>query len=167
MTIMSNSYKKVFILSLFLLATFFSPTKIFGNEVNLNLKNETINPGSFYYPFKRVWEKITTVVFFWPQAKLSYSEDLLEVRLSELQKIVTDNQLNDFQQASERFSYQAGVLVDQLINSTDEKKKEVKEEFNNYIRLLTELRDMNQANSSYWLLIQQNIDSLNILSNKL
>jgi len=144
----------------------FSQSKIYAlNEISL--RSEAINPGSLLYIFKRAWEKSLHFILFPTQAKINYDINLLEVRMSELDNVVKNKNLNEFQQASERFSYQAGILVDQVISSNYSDKQKIKEQFSKYAKLLDKLRDLNPANSSYWLLIQQNIDTLKILTDRL
>ena len=142
---------------------------------NLVLAQETmviskqgINPDSAYYDIKRVWEKINEQVQFSQQNKLRYSRVLLENRLSELNYIAEGKQLDYFETSSNRLSAQAGTVANLAARTASSTKKaEIVSQFTEYIRVLEKLRDLYPANSSYWLFIQQNIDTLNILSEKL
>lgn len=142
---------------------------VFGKEiVEIEIKNELINPGSFYYPFKRAWEKSRERLIFFSKDKAEYDESLLKVRLSELQYVVRNKVLSELQRSSERFSYQAGILIEHVSAQSEKANKEqVLEKFNQYTTLLARLRDQFPANSSFWLLIQQNIDTLKFLSDQL
>lgn len=160
----------ILLLSIILLIiTFISfPSVSNAAENNIAIKDEMINPGSFYYSFKRAWEKIVVAILFWPQAKLNYQNYLLDVRMSEFKKIAEDRELNEFQKSSERLSYQAGILTDLVENSQDEEdKKLLRTKLKSFSEILAKLRDQYSANTSFWLLAQQNIDTFKILSNRL
>lgn len=157
---------KIFLLIIFLISIF--PTNLFAEGSSLNLTSESINPGSFYYTFKRSWEKIIYTFTFSPKDKVNYDLSLLEKRLSELNYVVKNKVLDEFERSSNRFSYQAGTAVNDLAAANDSSLKDkMKDIFNRYPSYLEKLRDQNQANSSYWLLIQQDIDTLKILSEHL
>lgn len=132
------------------------------------VKSQRINPGSIYYPLKRFWEKSLELVTFTPRGRISYHKMLLEDRLAELKYVADNKLLSEFQQSSERFSYETGILTEMLeeLNNAD-KKKEILQVYDNDAKFLPSLRDQFHANSSFWLLIQQNIDTLNIMSNRL
>lgn len=131
----------------------------------LELSKNSINPGSFYYPFKRILEKGKEKLLFSQELKKKFHMSLLQVRLSELDYVVSNKVLSEIQTSSERFSYQAGILTQDLVkqNNTDEKTKLVKE-FEKYGKFLANLRDKFPANSSYWMLVQHDINTLSILS---
>lgn len=159
--------KKYLVLFLSLTLFFFlSSIPVSGKEGDITLKEEFINPGSVYYPIKRIWEKFLLIVSFPAKNKTNYEISLLETRLSELNNVVKNKELSELQQSSQRFSYHAGILVDHII-SNNQDKQIIESKFKSYIELLDQLRDKYPANSSFWLLIQQDIDSLNILMNKL
>jgi len=126
------------------------------------------NPGSFFYQFKRVWEKMYFLMLFQPQEKLSYEKTLYDERLSELSYVVGNNLLAEVENSTKRFSYQSGSLESEIIkqNKAEEKKSLIKK-FANDMELLAKLRDHFHANSSLWLFIQFDIDTLKILSDQL
>ncbi len=133
-----------------------------------NIKIESVNPDSFYYKFKRLWEKVQGKLAFSDESKINFQEKILDVRFSELYYVVKNKKLADFQTTTERFSYQAGILTEELMekNKTTDKEKLIKE-FELLSRFLEKLRDEYSANSSYWMLIQHNINTLKILSERL
>lgn len=132
------------------------------------IPKQGINPDSPYYDIKRLWEKINEQVRFSQQSKIEYSQILVENRLSELSYIAEEKQLDYFETSSNRLSAQAGIVANLAVKlASSTKKAEIVLQFNQYIRVLEKLRDLYPANSSYWLLIQQNIDTLKILSEKL
>ena len=133
---------------------------------SITIKNETINPGSFYYSFKRAWEKVSEKLQFGEQSKINFYESLLKTRLAELNFVVEKKLLSEVQTASERFSYQAGILSSEIVKTNKDKEKTIKE-FKQMQIFLDKLRDKYPANSSFWMLVQHDINTLTILSDKL
>ena len=135
---------------------------------DLEIKSQIIYPGSFYYPFKRVLEKVEEKLQFSGQSKISFYESLLKTRLTELNYVVEKRFLSEVQTSSERFAYQAGILSEELIKQSKVKDKErFIKEFEQYKKFLPNLRDKFEANSSFWMLVQHDINTLNILSDQL
>lgn len=134
----------------------------------LDLPKTTLNPGSFYYPLKRLWEKAEGKFMFSSEAKKSFYESLLKTRLAELKYVVESKLLSEVQTSSERFAYYAGVLTEELVkqNKVNEKGSLIKE-FEKYSKYLDKLRDNYPANSSYWMLVQHDINTLSILAERL
>ncbi|MDP3758740.1 MAG: DUF5667 domain-containing protein [Candidatus Daviesbacteria bacterium] len=135
------------------------------NTSNLNLPNTKINPGSFYYPVKRVLEKGWERLQFGETQKIEFYKSQLKVRLAELNYVVEKKLLSEVQTSSERFAYQAGILTEELVkqNKVADKENLIKE-FAQFSPFLDRLRDVYPANSSFWMLIQHDINSLKILS---
>lgn len=161
--------KLIFKLTLFLITPLFLSGLVFGiNTSELNLPNTKINPGSFYYPVKRIMEKGLVVLQFNQGQKIAFYKSQLKTRLSELNYVVEKNLLSEVQASSERFAYQAGILTEELIrqNKATEKENLIKE-FEQFSPFLDKLRDIYPANSSFWMLIQHDINSLKILSGRL
>lgn len=156
-------YKKVLVflcLSIFVLSS-----SIYANE-ELNLPSTKINPGSFYYPFKRILEKGWEKLQFSQTQKIAFYKLQLKTRLAELNYVVEKKLLSEVQSSSERFAYYAGILTGELVKENKDKEKAVKE-FEQYGKFLERLRDKYEANSSFWMLIQHDINSLKILSERL
>lgn len=132
------------------------------------ISRQKINPDSPYYDIKRLWEKINEQMRFSQESKIGYSQILAENRLSELSYVAQEKKLDYFETSSNRLSAQVGTVVNLAAKTASPRKKaEIVLQFTKYINVLEKLRDLYSANSSYWLLIQQNIDTLNILSEKL
>lgn len=143
--------------------------EIYAQEsTQLDLPKTSINPGSFYYPFKRLIEKSRERVTFSREGKISFYRSLFKIRLSELNYVVSKNFLSEVQGSSERFAYTAGILTEEVIKQkkADEKTK-LTGDFSLYSKFLDTLRDKYPANSSFWMLIQHDINSLNILSEQM
>lgn len=159
------------IILIFLAATFviYFPLTIHAQEDVVTSKKEAINPGSLYYSVKRLWEKSMIVFQFTEQSKINYGKSLLEIRIAELNYVVGNRVLSEVESSSKRFSYQAGILTEDLLKQNQQQaKEEVIKEFETYSKFLLVLRDKyNNSDSSFWKLIQYDVDSLKILSDRL
>lgn len=161
---------KIALLFLSLTILFSSPLSlIFAEEDGqVELVKTAVNPGSFYYPYKRLVEKIKERLVFSQEQKMSLYTSLLKIRLSELNFVASNKVLSEIQKSSERFSFQAGVLAQEVINQNKINEKiELVKKFDKYTKFLASLRDQYPANSSFWMLIQHDINTLNILSERL
>lgn len=160
-----RSIKKLFILILLFIIV--QPT--YADEFSkLNLPSQTINPGDFYYSFVRLWEKIAEKFQFNNEAKFKYSNSLIDKRMSELGYVVKNKRLGEVQHSSERLAYQVGTLTDDLIKKGNkENSNQLRKKIGSYFQALSELRDYFSANSSFWMLVQHDINSLKIYSDKL
>lgn len=159
---------KLFFISFYVLysVNFLLPVSIFAYE-SISLPLPKTLPGSAWYPFKRLCEKVSFKFIFSEGAKVNYQKKLVETRLVEL-KILSDNKVYDqIERASQRFAYQAGVQTDLIATSNDNYKNETLANYENYKIILDSIRDTFEAQGAYWLLTQQDIDTLNILSEKL
>lgn len=133
----------------------------------LGLPKTSVNPGSFYYPFKRLLEKGQEKLLFFADSRRSFYSSLFKTRLAELSYVVNNKILSEVQGSSERFAYQAGILTEEMIGQKDEDRQKTVEVFKRYSDYLAQLRDQYAANSSFWMLIQHDINTLKILSDKL
>lgn len=164
MKIISIVFMTNFLIALFLIP----PNLIYTKDLeHPDLPKTTLNPGSFYYNFKRLWEKGRELFLFSNKLKQPYYESLLRKRLAELKYVAEDKILSELQRATERFAFQAGKLTDVIEKSGSEEKEKLTKEFENYDDLLIDLRDKYPANSSFWILIQHDINTLKILSERL
>lgn len=158
-------HKKVLVFLCLFAFTLSSP--IYGDG-ELNLPNTKVNPGSFYYPLKRVWEKGWEKLQFGKTQKIDFYKSQLKTRLAELNYVVEKKLLSEVQSSSERFAYTAGILTEELIkqNKAADKENLIKE-FEKFSPFLDSLRDKYEANSSFWMLVQHDINTLRILSEQL
>lgn len=159
-------FKIIFVL-LLLSFVFPIPSFIHAAEDNLIIENETINPGSIYYPLKRLWEKASAKIQFNNQSKILFHESLLKKRLVELNYVVENKLLSEVQTSTERFAYQAGILVGKIEVRDLKKKESIIQEFKDYNKYLEKLRDHFEANSSFWMLVQHDINTLKILADQI
>lgn len=155
-------------LLVFILIFILFPSLIVATQHQLPLKEEKINPGSFYYPFKRLWEKTRERLIFSTEGRVKFYDSLLDKRLIELKYVSENKLLGEMERSSQRLSFQAGVLKEELKKLNNAKRiQQVLDKYEVYSKLLGKLRDLYPANSAYWLLLQQNIDTLKILSDSL
>lgn len=161
--------KSLFVLIFLVLSLFLDNDLVHAKEFDeLNLPKQIINPGDFYYPAKRLWEKIRERLNFNNEAKYGYYKSLLEFRMSELGFVVKNKRLGEVERASQRFAFQSGILTDYLTkHGTRSQKDEILRRFKGFEAPLDELRDYFPANSSFWMLVQHDINSLKIYSEKL
>ena len=153
------------VLSLLTLFLSIIPVVFAQSPESFGLTPQKTLPGSSGYVFKRLKEKITEFFKFSKQAKFYYRLQLTEKRLSELASLVEAKSINEIANSSQRFAYQAGILAENAFN--EENKTIVISNFEKYKPVLEKLRDNFPANSPFWLLTQQDIDTLNILSSKI
>lgn len=152
----------------FLIVNSFFVSKVLANEnQEVVIHYPAIDSNSEIYPIKRLWEKAFYYLQFSQKAKVNYHEGLLKERLAELKYVAEKNLLSQIETSSNRFAYQAGITINQLKNLNDKNKLgKILNDFNSYSKILANLRDLYTADSSYWRLIQQDIDTLNILSDQ-
>jgi hypothetical protein len=155
-----------FLFSALLIFTLLRPQVIYAIDSGLLLKPKII-PGTFQYNLERAWEKVYISFIFSNKGRVKYYNHLLDKRLSELNYLVETKDLSNIENSSYRFSYQAGVLAEALEFEDNNSRLATISKFKDYSSFLEKLRDEFPANSSNWLLIQQNIDTLKILSEKL
>lgn len=144
------------------------PVCIFADQSGYGLKSQVINPGSFYYPVKRLIEKAQYIFIFSNEAKLEFGNGILRNRLSELDYVIERKRLDEVQRASERMAAQAGLVTDLAVRmKKQELSNTVLKEFESQIGDANKLRDRYEANSSYWMLVQHVINTLSELSERL
>lgn len=160
---------KYLVFIILLLSSFLTVNESFANKnLDIVLNYPVINSTSKLYPVKRLWEKGVSHLLFSKNSKVSYNKELLKERLSELKYVLEKKEISEIQKSSERFAYQVGIYSEKLSDLNDKNKiNKALEEFKSYSKSLVVLRDLYEANSSYWLLVQQDIDTLNIISDKI
>lgn len=157
-------------LTLSLLITFFlsaASVVLAESPESFGLVPQKTLPGSSNYIFKRMREKITGFLKFSKEDKISYRKELLERRISEYVSLVENKNQLETADSSQRIAYEAGVLADTSKSESKEIKTDILKLFEKYKPILAKMRDNFPANSAYWLLSQQDIDTMNILSEKL
>jgi len=144
------------------------PSAVQANDlVFSDLTTQKTLPTTSGYVLKRFKEKLKEKLLISSKSKFSYRKLLLEKRLSEFVSLVNNKDEGQYINASQRFSYQAGILAQSKYKGSVQEKEEIIAIFNKYVPMLEKIRDVFSANSAYWLGTQQNIDTLRILSSKL
>lgn len=136
----------------------------------LSLPSISITPDKhLYYSVKRLVEKGTLLIKFSKTSKADYYRDLTLKRLAELKYVVENKLLSEVQQSTQRFSYQTGILSD-YISTNKELLKREQDTQDFLVRskdLLGGLRDKYTSNSSFWMLVQHSINSIDLNLEKL
>lgn len=169
---MSHVIKRINLLLItfaFLLALTISPATIDADQIqNFELKKQLISPDSFYYPFKRLTEKIQVIFFINSESKADFYKDLVQKRLAELKYIVDKDYLDQVERSTQRVSYQVGILTDHIVaKKLNSKKSVVVDLYAKDKIILEQLRDKYPANSSFWMLVQHTINSIDLNLQKL
>ena len=155
------------VLSFFVLFLSIPTTAVAQSPESFNLPSQNTLPGSSGYPFKRLKEKITEFFKFSSASKFSYRQSLLEKRVSELVSLIENKNQLEVANATQRVAYEAGILAESTYNGSRSDKDFLIGLFEKYKPILGKMRDNFPANSPFWLLSQQDIDTMNILSAKL
>lgn len=120
----------------------------------------------------RLLEKAILLLKFNDTDKANYYRHLTEKRLAELELIIgrKDYQKRDFliEETSSRYATYVGVTADFIIKHKLSQPKELfLKDLERHKPILAKLRDNFPANSGWWLLVAQDIDTTDIFSDKL
>lgn len=136
-------------------------------KLKSSFEEQETNPGMPNYNIKRLLEKISERILFMSDSKISYVQKLLKRRFSELKFIVENKNLDEVQKASERFAYQAGILTELVTEKPQKEKQRVIALFKNYKDDLNVLKFNFELDSSYWILMLHDINTLDSLTARL
>lgn len=144
------------------LTIIYTPNLVIAENIpDINaVKLENINPGSPYYVFKRLEENIKLNYLIKDKnKKAKYLSEILDKRFNELVYVVKNDKKGIFENATSRYISTIGLILEKYkyIDSN------LDEQTTNYVTILSQLRDLYPANSSYWLLVQYTIDTTNRL----
>ncbi|KKQ25793.1 MAG: hypothetical protein US62_C0006G0014 [Candidatus Woesebacteria bacterium GW2011_GWA1_37_8] len=143
------------IVAVFFVTSFF-PKVVYGEY---QLKQQKINPGGTLYKLKRVRERAQELFIFSSKSKVKYHINLVDDRISELGYIIDKKVTNEIEKSSSRLSFEIQVAQEIMSESGNfEPKDDLKTKCNDILSVLPSLRDKYPAQSSGWLLVQQNID---------
>jgi len=160
-----NSIKNYLLLVIVtLIIYFFSPANSIYAEIykESELKNygldrfERLNPDSLLYLFKRVNEK--AIVFFIrdEEKQSEYYSKLLDKRFKELVYIINVEKTGFLEEAAGRYITLIGQMKRDGVYTISKERTKI------YTFILEKLRDNYPSNTSYWLIIQQAIDTTRI-----
>ena len=151
------------VILLVIIFVFVSNSSLVYGQEDINLPSVYIQPSMTYYPVKRLFEKFMEKLQFTNETKEKYYEDLVQTRLAELKYVVDKDYLDQVERSTQRVSYQVGVVTDYVIfKKINNKKQNLADLFNEDKIILEKLRDKYPANSSYWMLVQHVINSIDI-----
>lgn len=155
---------KVLVLILLLTLTYLKTDVVFAKQFltedelkNLGLTGyESINTDSPNYIFKRGLEEFK-LRFLFPdkQKKAEYLSKLLDIRFKELVYMINNDQIGIFENTARRYNTFSG----KIIGNYKDLNPHLKEQTKNYVKILERLRDRYHSNSSYWLMVQETIDT--------
>lgn len=138
-----------------------------ASTLKSHTETPTTSPGTFSYQIKRLWEKISERLLFFNDSQINYAKKLLAARFSELQYISASKNLDEVQNASERFAYQAGILTDLVQDASPQEKDKIVNLFEVYKDDLNKIKFYFEMDSGFWILILHDINTLDILTARL
>ncbi len=150
-------------LAILLLILVIIPKSLIIAQSNTNqlpiIQDESVNPGSPYYIFKRIKETVILNLTFGTKNKAKVSGELLDTRFRELAHAVKYDQIGYLENVSNRYTNQAGTIIEKYLNTDQETNNAFKKQAQKYLPLLESLRDHYHSNSAYWLMLQYAVDT--------
>lgn len=112
----------------------------------------------------KIFEKAGLFLKFNPVSKSIYWRKLVDKRLAEMKLVVEQDRLDIFEQTSSRYSTYLGRYSNYIVSKNLTSQKKIAEQmFNKHTEILKPLRDKYEYDSGWWLMLQQNIDTIDIL----
>ena len=116
----------------------------------------------------RLFEKITLFFKFSNEKKLDYYIYLQEKRLADLKYAIDNDDGDLIEELSSRYSTYLGTMTNFLIEKKlNYKKEEILKMMENHSRIIENLQKNFTFESGFWLLLQHDINTLKIFSDKL
>ncbi len=138
---------------------------------DLNLPSISVGPDKYVlFSAKRLFEKAIIFTKFSKKTKADFYKDLTLTRMAELKYVVEHKLIGEVEKSTQRLSFQVGILSDYTKENKIElanKIPAIQELLSSYKTPLETLRDKYPANSSYWMLVQHSINSINLNLDKL
>ena len=116
---------------------------------------EKVNPNQLTFPFKQITEEFISYLKTNEHDKQEYQYDLLDNRFRELVYIINFQKTSFLPEVVARYNEQVGVIKSSYISD----EKDTKDNLKKYFEILGFLRDRYPANSTYWMNIQQAVDT--------
>lgn len=117
---------------------------------------------------EKVGERVVGYLRFSKESKASYYLALLDKRMSELAYSVEDNKLDYMEATTSRYSSYLGTTSTFVLNNNlTVYKNPLLELLARHKAYLESINDRFPANSAYWLLIRQDLDTIRIFTDKL
>ena len=116
----------------------------------------------------KVFERANLFLRFSPDSKAGYWRKLVDRRLTELVAVVEENNLDMFEETTSRYSTYVGRYSDYILAKNLDNQKEItRKMFAKHLEILEPLRDKYEFESAWWLLLQHDINTIRIFSDKL
>jgi hypothetical protein len=161
------SFKKLIVGILFVI--FFLNSEVMA--ANQSSGNILVTPDKkLPFSIKRLFEKGIEFTKFSKQSKYEYYKNLTNERFIELDYVIKNKLLSEIQNSSQRLSSQVGKMSDLLQTKNSElakQKEEAGKTLLGYKQPLQTLRDYFPANSSYWMLVQHTLNTIDLNLEKL
>lgn len=135
----------------------------------IEVKYAGVNPSDSYrYTLKRLQENILLKIYsFFPQKKLSYSENLLDTRLAELKYIVDKKDIANIETTSQRYAATAGNLTEDAKNASDQMKMQIKKMLTDHLAFINNLKSSYNDTTAEWRFVENDVNSLKEYISKL
>lgn len=118
--------------------------------------------------FQRIAEKVILFTKLDSVSKATYLLSLLDIRLTEVENIVNNQDYSLFMASSSRYSTTAGNLTDLVIRSKSKVlQRMVLEKFSNHQIILQKLLQKRDAKHEDWKFIEDDVNYLHIYTDKL
>lgn len=155
----------LFILSVFLLF----PKSLFAEEViQESSPTSQIKVDHVANVMDRLKEKITLFFKFSITDKILYQQQLVEKRLAELKYVINDGQGDMIEEVSSRYAAYVGKFSEEVISKgTAADREKILTMYSSHSVMLETLRDHFPANSGFWLLLQHDINTIQIYTEKI
>lgn len=158
-------FKIIFALALFFLV---AVSPVTAEHLSLSATSAVTKVETLANVIDRLGEKIQGFFKFSSEDKVSYQKGLVEKRFAELIYVIDNGHGDLIEEVSSRYAAYVGKTTDDLIS------KKVNKENENYIKMfeshatiLPVLRDHFPANSGFWLLLQHDINTVQIFSDRI
>lgn len=159
--------KKV-LLSLLLLIFILIPTLTRADVILESTPSVQVKVEKISNVMDRFKEKFTLFFKFRSEDKLSFQQQLVEQRLGELDYVIKNGQGDFIEEVSSRYAAYVGRYGENILSSKNiAQKKQALVMFKNHSQILAVMRDNFPANSSFWMLLQHDINTIQIYSDKI
>ena len=159
---MSNVKARILIVCVILVGTLFS---LSPHPV---LAQDKVQVDHIAVGFEKLKEKINLFFNFSKTGKTKYQIALTEKRLAELRYVVDSEQVDLTEETASRYATYVGNLTNYVVkNNVASYKSEINSMFETHKTALETMRNKFTFRSAWWLMLQQDIDTVNIFQNKL
>ncbi|MBX4206011.1 hypothetical protein KW795_02335 [Candidatus Microgenomates bacterium] len=131
---------------------------IFSQQVFAYDKNTEAN--HIATRFEKVVERVNLLLKFNSDDKIKYYSYLTDKRLTELEYIVSLNDINNIEESSSRYASYLGNLKEMVIkNKQTKQKNEIVQMMDDHLSRLEKLRNKFKYDSAWWLSLKWSFDT--------